>query len=387
MLISSPRPTQIGRGEFFDPRFVLSSINLDQLAFPTSQQLEYCFQKEMRTAELIAPGTFRLTETSIDDPGPGEVQVQVEAVGVCGSDLHAYSEGSVGSSPNVYPMVLGHEPAGTIVKLGSGVTGLAVGDRGALEPALYCYHCEFCLSGHHNVCANIRFMSNPHHPGFFRERVNLPASNFLPIPNKMSLEQAALAEPLAIALHSLALASIRAGEHVAVIGAGPIGLLTIAALRASKAGRIWAIEPLKHRRELALSLGADVAIEPEFGIEETLRDTGQRGVDCAIDCAAGEHTTNQAVQITRNAGRVALTGIHSSHFVSLNGSTMRRKELTIYNVRRSNHETQEALELLKIHPDWFAPILTHTRQVERIDEAFAIAGKYLDGVGKMIIRP
>src|SRR4051812_29747266 len=140
----------------------------------------------MRAAELIAPLTFRLTDMSIEDPGPGEVQVKIEAVGVCGSDLHAYSEGAVGSTPNVYPMILGHEPSGTIVKVGSGVTGLAVGDRGALEPALYCYHCEFCLTGHHNVCANIRFLSNPNIPGFFRERVILPASNFTLISNGMS---------------------------------------------------------------------------------------------------------------------------------------------------------------------------------------------------------
>ena len=226
----------------------------------------------MRAAELIAPLTFRLTDMPIEDPGPGEVQVRVEAVGVCGSDLHAYSEGAVGSTPNVYPMVLGHEPAGRIVKTGAGVTGLAAGDRGALEPALYCYHCEFCLSGHHNVCANIRFLSNPHHPGFFRELVNLPVANFLPIPTGMSFDEAALAEPLAIALHSLRLASIRPGETVAVIGAGPIGLLTIAALRAAQAGRIWAVEPLAHRRELARGIGADVALEPE----EAARGNPQR---------------------------------------------------------------------------------------------------------------
>ena len=84
--------------------------------------------------------------------------------------MHAYTEGAVGGTPNAYPMLLGHEPAGRIVKTGAGVTGLAAGDRGALEPAHYCYHCEFCLSGHHNVCANIRFLSTPGHPGFFRER-------------------------------------------------------------------------------------------------------------------------------------------------------------------------------------------------------------------------
>jgi len=341
----------------------------------------------MRAAELIAPLTFRLTDMPIEDPGPGEVQVRIEAVGVCGSDLHAYSEGAVGSTPNVYPMVLGHEPAGRIVKTGVGVTGLAAGDRGALEPALYCYHCEFCLSGHHNVCANIRFLSNPHHPGFFRELVNLPVANFLPIPAGISCDEATLAEPLAVALHSVRLASIRPGETVAVIGAGPIGLLTIAALRAAKAGRIWAVEPLVHRIELARSIGADVAIEPREAAEEILRGTEQRGVDCAIDCAAREHTTSQAIQLTRNAGRVALTGIHSTPFVSMDGSAMRRKELTIFNVRRSNHETEEALELLRAHPDWFAPLLTHAREIESIDEAFAIASQYRDGVGKMIVRP
>jgi L-iditol 2-dehydrogenase len=341
----------------------------------------------MRAAELIAPLTFRLTDLPVEDPGPGEVQVRVEAVGVCGSDLHAWSEGAVGGTPNVYPMVLGHELAGSIVRTGPGVTGLAVGDRGALEPALYCYHCEFCLSGHHNVCANLRFLSNPHHPGFFREWVNLPVANFRPIPAEMSLDEAALAEPLAVAMHSLRLASIRRGETVAVIGAGPIGLLTIAALRAAGAARVWAVEPLPHRRELARGLGADVALEPEEAVEQILGGTGQRGVDCAIDCAAGEATTSQAIQVTRNAGRVALTGIHSTPMVSLDASIMRRREITLFNVRRSNHETGEALELLQEHAEWFAPLLTHRRAIEQIDEAFAIAGQHSDGVGKMIVRP
>lgn len=341
----------------------------------------------MRAAELIAPLTFRLSETPIEDPGPGEVQVQIEAVGVCGSDLHAYSEGAVGGTPNAYPMVLGHEPAGKIVKTGAGVSGLSSGDCGALEPALYCYHCEFCSSGHHNVCANLRFLSTPHHPGFFRERVNLPAVNFRPIPASMPPEMAALAEPLAVAVHSLRLASIRPGETIAVIGAGPIGLLTIAALRAAKTGRIWAIEPLAHRRALARDMGADAVLEPAEALEEIAKATGQRGVDCAFDCAAAAETTNQAIQLARNAGRIALTGIHSKPSVPMDVSAMRRKELTIFNVRRSNHETDEALELLQEQPAWFAPLLTHRRPMERIDEAFAIASQYRDGVGKMVVRP
>ena len=313
--------------------------------------------------------------------------MRVEAVGVCGSDLHAYSEGAVGGTPNAYPMVLGHEPAGTIVRTGPGVTGLAPGDRGALEPALYCYHCEFCMRGQHNVCANIKFLSSPQHPGFFRELINLPASNFIPIPAAMSSSLATLIEPLAVAVHSLKLVSIQLGETVSVLGAGPIGLLTIAALKAAGVGRIWAVEPLAHRRELARNIGADVVLDPAEATREILRGTGQRGVDCAIDCAAREHTTNQATQVVRNAGRVALTGIHSARLVALEGSAMRRKELTIFNVRRSNHESHVALELLAAHPDWFAPMLTHAREMDQVGEAFVIASEYKDGVGKMIIQP
>ena len=341
----------------------------------------------MQAAELIAPLTFRLAEMPVEAPGPGEVQVRVEAVGICGSDLHAYSEGSVGDTPNRYPMVLGHEPAGTIVKTGAGIMGIAVGDRGALEPALYCYHCEFCQRGQHNVCANIRFLSNPGHPGFFREFVNLPASNFLPVPAGMSSDHATLIEPLAVALHSLSLASVQQGETVAVFGAGPIGLLSIAALKAAGAEKIWAVEPVAHRRELAKNIGAHVVLEPAEAVQEILQGTGQRGVDCAIDCAAKEDTSNQAIQVARNAGRVLLTGIHSGRLVSLEGSAMRRKELTIFNVRRSNHESHAALELLAAHTEWFAPLVTHTRAMDHIAEAFKIANHYQDGVGKMIVRP
>jgi L-iditol 2-dehydrogenase len=341
----------------------------------------------MRAAELIATLTFRLAEMPIEDPGPGEVQVRVEAVGVCGSDLHAYNDGHIGGMLNAYPMVLGHEPSGTIVKTGAGVTGLAAGDRGALEPALYCYHCEFCLSGHHNVCANIRFLSNPSYPGFFREFVNLPVSNFAPVPATISFDAATLAEPLAIALHSIRLASIGAGETVAVIGAGPIGLLTIAALRSLKAGRIWSIEPLAHRRELARMMGADVTLEPGEAVAEILRATAKRGVDCVFDCAAAAETIPQAIQLTRNAGRIALTGIHSTPTIPVDVSAMRRKELALFSVRRSNHTTEEALELLIAHPERFAPLVTHTRTLDSIGEAFELTSNYRDGVGKMIVRP
>ena len=341
----------------------------------------------MLIAELTAPREFRLAQQTIEEPGPGEVQVRVRTVGICGSDLHSYAEGGVGDTPCVYPMVLGHEPAGTVVKTGAGVTGWAAGDRAALEPALYCYHCEFCRSGQHNVCANIRFLSTPGHPGFFREFVNLPAANLLGIPAQLSLEVAALAEPLAIGLHSMRFAAIGIGETAAVFGAGPIGLVTIACLKLAGAGRIWAVEPVAHRREMALKMGAAAALDPNACdvANEILKDTAGRGVDCAIDCAAKETTINDAIRAARNGGRVVLTGIHSDSFVPFEVSPMRRKELAIFNVRRSNHESHAAIDLLTGHTAWFAPMVTHTRPLDQIADAFRIAEQYADGVGKMIV--
>ncbi|HWC96507.1 MAG TPA: alcohol dehydrogenase catalytic domain-containing protein [Candidatus Sulfopaludibacter sp.] len=341
----------------------------------------------MLVAELIAPREFRLVEQALEKPAPGEVQVRVDAVGICGSDIHSYAEGAVGDTPCTYPMVLGHEPAGTVVETGAGVTGWSPGDRAALEPALYCYHCEFCRSGRHNICANIRFLSNPGLPGFFRQFVNLPAANLLAIPKELPLELATTVEPLAVAMHSLKFASIQLGETVAVFGTGPIGLYTIACLRLAGASRIWAVEPVAHRREMAKMMGASEALDPnQIDVTQYLhKETGGRGVDCAIDCAAKEHTTNIAIQVARNGGRVVLTGIHSAAMVPFEVSPMRRKELALFNVRRSNHESEAALELLVNQSEWFAPLLTHTRRLENIADAFHTVENYADGVGKLVV--
>jgi L-iditol 2-dehydrogenase len=341
----------------------------------------------MLVAELTASREFHLCQQEITPPGPGEIQVRVDAVGVCGSDLHSYSEGAIGDTPCLYPMVLGHEPAGTVVLTGAGVTGWSPGDRAALEPAIYCYHCEFCRSGHHNVCEKVRFLSTPGHPGFFRQFVNLPAQNLLRIPPSLSFDLATVVEPLAVAMHSMKFAAIQPGETVAVFGAGPIGLLTIACLKLAGAGRIFVAEPVASRRELAVHMGADATFDAAAGdaAAQIQADTNRRGVDCAIDCAATGDTINQAIRAARNAGRVVLTGIHAAPMVEFEVSPMRRKELAILNVRRSNHESQAALDLLVERTAWFAPLVTHTRPLDRIAEAFTLT-EQREGVGKMVIQ-
>jgi L-iditol 2-dehydrogenase len=333
----------------------------------------------MLTAQLTGVRQFTLVEQEPVDPQPHELQVRVAAVGICGSDMHSYAEGGVGDSPCRYPMVLGHEPAGVILKVGSGVSGWQAGDYGALEPAIFCYHCEFCLRGQHNLCSNLRFMSTPGEPGFFREIVNVPAHNMLPVTKNVSVEEASLMEPLAVVLHTVLLGSFRAGESALVMGAGPIGLLTVAALKLFGAKRVWAVEPVPHRREMALAMGATAALDPsDPGIHKL-------NAEIAFDCAAKAATVNECLAAVKPAGRVVLTGIHSELQVPFNIHVMRRNEISVYGVRRSNNEAEDARDLLQEHIKLFAPLITHKRKLEDIAAAFELNESYSDGVGKMLI--
>ena len=344
-------------------------------------------EKRMRVAPLVAQHRFELTDAPVPDPGPGQIQVRVAYVGVCGSDLHNFAEGSVGDTPSVYPMVLGHEPSGSVVKIGTGVTGWAAGDQAALEPAIYCYHCEFCLRGRHNLCSHIRFLSQPTDPGFFRDYVNLPAHNVLPSPKGVSLKELTLFEPLAVALHSLEFVRLGMGETAAVFGSGAIGALTIAALKMSGAGRVIEVDPIAHRRDLALAMGAYAVIDPTQcpAGSEILKATGGRGVDVAIDCATKNGSMDEALIATRSGGRVIYTGIPSEAEPTLKFHVARRKELAIFNVRRSNHESDLALQILGSDAKRFAPLLTHSLKLEKVQEAFTLLEHYSDGVGKVCI--
>jgi L-iditol 2-dehydrogenase len=327
-------------------------------------------------------------EAEPEPPGPGDIQVKVRSVGICGSDLHYFSEGAIGDTVIHYPVVLGHEPTGEIVSAGPGVTGVTAGAAVMLEPALYCYHCEHCRSGRHNVCENIRFLSSPPEPGFFREYVNLPAHNVLAIPDGLDSDTGTLFEPLAVVLHSLKFAQVQLGETVAVFGAGPIGLLTIAALRASGAGRIWSVEPLPERRALASRMGADAVIDPlaEDPVKRISADTGRRGVDLAIDCATKTGTIQQTIDAVRNAGRVVITGIPSDPATPVNFHALRRKEVTLFNVRRSNNETEAAVAMLHAEPKRFAQLITHRMQLDEATRAFEMLESGEGGAAKIVIQ-
>jgi L-iditol 2-dehydrogenase len=339
----------------------------------------------VKAAELVGVREFRIIDQDVPAPGPGQVQVKVAAVGVCGSDMHNFTEGGIGDSPCRFPMILGHEPSGVVLKTGAGVTGVGLGDHFAFEPAVPCGHCEYCGRGLHNLCLDMCFMSSGGVPGYFREFVNIPAHNLIPVPKHVGLREATLIEPIGIALHSLSFAQLQAGETAVVFGTGPIGLMTIAALKLAGASRVWAVEPIPHRRDMARAIGADVVLDTDNAVRTILHDTAQRGVDVAFDCAAGEDTLNQSIECLAKAGRFVYTAIPVATHVSLFAPAIRRKEIRFFNVYRSNHQGERARDILAQNVTRFAPVVTHSRPLDEIQHAFEVATTYSDGVGKMLI--
>ncbi len=320
-------------------------------------------------------------------PGPGQVLVKIAAVGVCGSDVHYYQDGRIGDQVITAPLVLGHECSAWVAETGPGVAGLTPGQLVAVEPAIPCGRCEPCLEGNLNLCLNMRFFGTPPIDGVFCEYTVVPAENCFPLPPGLTPEDGALLEPMGIALHSVGLAPLKAGQVVAVLGAGPIGLLIAAVARASGAGPIYMTEPLAARRQFALAYVADAVFDPttQDVVAEILAATGGRGVDVAYEAAGAPQTPNQAASITRRGGEVVIAGIPADDTMVMRAFTVRVKELTIRLVRRMRHTYPRAIRLVERGAVQLRPLVTHTFPLERIGAAFELVSAYADGVVKAVI--
>ena len=341
----------------------------------------------MKSVQLVAADTLEVREMAMPpEPEPGEVLVKVRAVGICGSDMHWY-HGGIGHTLSVYPQILGHEPAGEVVAVGKGVTDLAPGQKVAIEPAMTCGHCELCRSGRHNACVSSRFMSGPHTPGLFREYAVIPEHNAVLVPQHLTFDGITLLEPLAVMLHIMEMSPIRIGDTVAVMGAGPIGLLMASMARIAGARQVFIADKVSHRLQLAREMGVDVALQiPGESVYDAVMDqTRGRGVDLVFDAAGAPETINTGIQIARNGGRFTLIGIPEEIGITIDIHTAMNKELTLQTIKRSNHNVHGAVALLESGKISTA-LVTHHYPLERTPEAFATLSAYKDGVGKVIIE-
>lgn len=293
----------------------------------------------MKAARLHAVGDLRLSEEPVPVPGDGESLVQVTAVGICGSDLHWWTEAGIGDSVIRQPLVLGHEAAGVIAD------GPRRGERVAIDPAIPCGSCRPCRDGYRNLCVRIRFSGHGPTDGALRDFLAWPAGLLHPLPDALSDADGAVLEPLGVAIHAADLGHLHLGGTAAVIGCGPIGLLLIQLLQVSGAQQVIAVEPLEHRRAAAAALGAATAAPGDVADEAALAELTGEGVDVAFEMAGTDQAVQLAMAAARPGGRIVLGGIPDGDTTTFRASVARRKGLTIAMVRRMNEVYPRAIAL------------------------------------------
>ena len=299
---------------------------------------------------------MRLEDRGIPQPEPHEVQVKISHVGVCGSDVHYYTDGHIGQYVVEQPLVLGHEAAGIITALGVNVTTLQIGDRVSLEPGRTCRICYHCKRGRYNLCPKVRFMATPPIDGAFCEYVTWDEDFTFKIPDHISLEAAALLEPLAVGVWAVQRANIGMGASVVVFGAGAIGCTTLQAAKAAGATTIIAVDLEPFRLELAHELGATHTINAkDTDILEQIRAitaplnglTGSSGgVDAAFETAGALVTCRNTILATRSGGVAVLVGLPPEPMVSLDIVAAASREVDIRGQFRYANCYPTALALL-----------------------------------------
>lgn len=259
----------------------------------------------MRAAMFYGPREMHVEDVEAPTPGPGEVLVDVAACGICGSDLHFYEDGFHREVD--YPLTLGHEIGGTIVEIGADVD-IDVGTEVVLSPHTACEDCWSCDRGLYNLCQNLHATSAE--PGGYAEQVVERAENAIPLPEGVSPEDAAIAQPVGVGLHAVRISPLGLGDSALIVGSGPIGLGAVLAAKSEGAGPIFVSEPQDSRRNVAAEFGADVLIDPteEDPIDVVREETGV-GVDVAFEAVGSEITLRQAVESTRPNGHTTVIGV------------------------------------------------------------------------------
>jgi L-iditol 2-dehydrogenase len=311
-------------------------------------------------ARLYRTGDIRVADEPVPAIADGEALVRVTAVGICGSDLHWWTEGAIGDARLAHPLVLGHEGAGEIA------AGPRRGERVAIDPAIPCEACRACRDGYRNLCYKIRFAGHGETDGMLRSVMPWPERLLYPLPDEVSDVAGAMLEPLGVALHTLDLGHVPFGGRVAVVGCGPIGLLLVQLLRAAGAARVLAVEPLPHRREAAATCGADEVTAPADGLSAY-------GGDVAFEVAGNDDAVRRAMESVRPGGRVVLAGIPDADMTTFPASLARRKGLTIAMVRRMNDVYPRAISLAARGAVSLEPLVSRQTPLAEVAGAFAAA--------------
>ena len=339
----------------------------------------------MNTAAFIH-GARDIRIGQFDPPAVADaaVLVEVASVGVCGSDLHYYKDGGIGSALINQPFVPGHEFSAHL-KTDIETKNLKRGQLVAVDPASPCHHCEWCFKGHHNLCPNVVFLGAPPYHGALTQTIAVPVDGIIAIPDTMTADQGAMLEPLGVSIHAIDLAKPRVLESVAVLGCGPIGLGILQLLRLSGCGDIYAIDPQPHRTALATTLGATAV---GASTDVILDSTNGLGCDLVLEATNSPMGFSDAVIASKIGGRIVLAGIPDGNlYAPISAADARRRGLTVKFSRRMGNVYPRAIELVsngKINVD---VLISHRFALQDTAKAYSMQADEAVGLIKSIVYP
>jgi L-iditol 2-dehydrogenase len=343
----------------------------------------------MKSIVLTGLSRIEISDRPVPEiENPGDVLIRMRSVGVCGSDIHYYRTGRIGSQVVQFPFVLGHEGAGVIEKTGSGVTALKPGDRVAIDPAMPCHNCDQCRDGRPHTCRNLRFLGCPGQAeGCLSEYIVMPASSCIVLPENVTMDQGALSEPLSIGLYTVRSAGDIKGKAVGILGSGPIGLSVLQSAVAAGAGEVYVTDKIDERLAVASGMGA--AWAGNVDTADVVRDILERKpeqLSVVFECCGQQEAADQAVQLLKPGGTLIIIGIPEFERWTFGSDDMRRKEISIRNIRRQNESINDTIQMIAsgiIQPD---TMQTHNFTLDETAEAFEMVSGYRDGVIKAMIH-
>ena len=314
---------------------------------------------------MVVPGRIEIEQRPVPRPGPGQVLVEVSAVGVCGSDVHWFTEGRIGELTVDGPLVLGHEASGVVVELGPGASQLQPGQRVAMEPGVPCRRCRACRSGEYNLCPDVRFFATPPVDGTFARYVVHDQDFCYPVPDTMSDDAAALIEPLSVGVYAAWKARLSVGDRVLVTGAGPIGLLVAAVARRAGAAQVVVSDTVPSRLALASRMGATHVEDVSAGG----RSLAGLGADVLVECSGATPALHAGLRGLREGGRAVVVGMSASTEVPLPLSYMQRREIELSGTFRYANTYPTAIALASAGDVDLDALVTGHYSLAQVEEA------------------
>lgn len=339
---------------------------------------------------MVLTGIKKMELVNVPDPvlvNPDDVKIKMSVAGICGSDIHYYTWGNIGSQVVKYPFTVGHEGSGIIAETGPGVKHLKAGDKVAIDPAMPCFKCDQCLSGRSHTCRNLKFLGCPGQAaGLLSEYIVMPESSCIKLPGNLTLDHGTLSEPLSIGLYSVIKSGNIKGLNIGILGYGPIGMSVMLTAKAEGANAVYVTDKIPERLAVAASEGATWTGNPlKDDIVSEINKREPLGLDVVFECCGQQDAVDQAIEVMKPGGKLIVVGIPDLENWLITVDKTRRYENTILFIRRQVDCVEPVLEMMESGRVDAKNMITHRFPFEKTKEAFDFVADYRDGVMKAMV--